>query len=73
MATGREVNKISRSLTEGQLAITAPTPTWTTDLAMEALTAEGQGVQEAAPCLHRKLVSVNFLWHICTNQCIYVI
>ena len=60
MVTGREVNKISQTLTDGQLAITTPTDIWTADTDSQAPKAEGKSVQEAAPGITRKLVSVYF-------------
>ena len=60
MVTWREANKNSLTLTDGQLAHTAPTSKQTLEMTKATLEAEGQSIQEAAPGLQRKMVRKSF-------------
>ena len=51
MATWRELNKNSQTLTDGQLAPTAPTTKRKPKTMKSTLRAEGEHMQEAAPGL----------------------
>ena len=75
MVTGREINKISQTLTDGQPAPIAPTTKRMAYTSNLALRAEGENIQEAAPCILKKMVRKFFmaymheLVHICHLGC----